>query len=336
MGIQTESCDLLEHGSMTLWAAEDYKALLEAFVGLLTKHFGLYQAAHIRWDINSEGKCEFRRGAMRFGEVGVIHEDQIQLIKQALIQNFARLMSESGAQVVTMGDHDYLVAATSLGASKTGGMMIWRQSKQLTLRSKGKLDEWIMQFWTKQMQMICLHIAKIQHTESMLYLDELTGVFNYRYLDIAIDGELRRLQRFKSPFCLLFIDLDNFKEVNDTFGHLSGSSVLKQVAQVIKSAVRDVDIVIRYGGDEYVVLLIGADIVNGRIAAERIRLKVATTVFIGAAEEPINLSTSIGVACCPDHGVERSTILRRADETMYISKRTGKNRVAVVGQTPVL
>ena len=170
---------------------------------------------------------------------------------------------------------------------------------------------------------------KLDQTQALLYLDELTGLFNYRYLDVALDSELRRASRYQNSFSLLFIDLDDFKKVNDRFGHLVGSGVLKQFAKILKEELREVDTIIRYGGDEYVILLLGTNTRVGVAVAERIRNRIAASVF-EVDGHSIKLTCSLGVACYPEHGRTKEKLLRLADETMYQSKRRGKNLVMVV------
>ena len=171
--------------------------------------------------------------------------------------------------------------------------------------------------------------SKLDRTQAQLYIDDLTGLFNYRYLDVALDSEIRRATRYQNNFSLLFIDLDDFKKVNDQHGHLVGSSILKQFAAVLKEELREVDTIIRYGGDEFIVLLIGTDTLVGISVAERIRSRVASTYFFSDIKK-ICLTCSIGVSCFPDHGKRKVELLKMADETMYDSKKYGKNQVRVV------
>lgn len=153
---------------------------------------------------------------------------------------------------------------------------------------------------------------------------------------MTLDSEFRRLQRFHTPFSLLFIDLDNFKQVNDIYGHMTGSSILRQVGAQIKCALRDVDVVIRYGGDEFVVVLIGTNAHQAMMAAERVRAQIDSFCFVTeAGSSEIHISGSIGVASCPEHARDKRSVLKLADETMYAAKRRGKNRVVCVGAIDV-
>ena len=167
---------------------------------------------------------------------------------------------------------------------------------------------------------------KLQEAETLIYQDDLTGLFNYRYLEILLESEVRRSQRFQIPFSLIFLDVDNFKLINDTHGHLVGSSMLKQVARVIGLAVREVDSVFRYGGDEFVVLALGANTALGLVIGERIRAAVEGYDF-SAIKPGIQTTLSVGVASCPEQGRSPQELLQFADRAMYASKSNGKNRV---------
>ena len=145
-----------------------------------------------------------------------------------------------------------------------------------------------------------------------------------------MDSEIRRAQRFQMNFALLFIDLDNFKPINDRYGHLSGSLVLKQVAAILTDGLREIDSVFRYGGDEYVVMLLGAGSASGYLAAERIRGRLAAHPFVAEGGDVVHVTASIGVAAYPEHGTEREALIRIADQCMYRSKHGGKNRVVVM------
>ena len=180
-----------------------------------------------------------------------------------------------------------------------------------------------------------LLFGKLSEAKNLIYKDELTGLYNYRYLETAIDTELRRSQRFGAPFGVIFIDLDHFKPINDTYGHLAGSSVLRQVARVITGELRSVDSVFRYGGDEFVVLLIESTPNKSQKVAERIRLEISQTAFsVGGGREAF-LTASLGVAGYPRDGETKKELLKVADENMYFGKKNGKNRVTMASSQPI-
>lgn len=159
--------------------------------------------------------------------------------------------------------------------------------------------------------------------------DDLTNVFNYRYLNNILDRELVRAQRLNSSMSVLFLDLDSFKEVNDHHGHLLGSKILVELAGLLKGAVRKVDAVARYGGDEYIVVLTDTNSKGAMIVAERIRQMVEDYTFTESEGYPIKLTVSIGVASYPEHGVNKVELLHLADEAMYKGKFGKKNIVYV-------
>ncbi len=159
--------------------------------------------------------------------------------------------------------------------------------------------------------------------------DDLTNIYNYRYLNNILDRELVRAQRLNSAMSVLFLDLDSFKKVNDKHGHLLGSKILVELAGMLKGAVRKVDAVARYGGDEYIVVLTDTNSKGAMIVAERIRQMVEEHTFTVSEGFPIKLTVSIGVASYPEHGVSKVDLLHLADEAMYRGKFGRKNIVYV-------
>lgn len=163
--------------------------------------------------------------------------------------------------------------------------------------------------------------------KDLLFIDDVSGLYNHRYLDVALEREMKRVERYASHLAVLFIDVDSFKQVNDIHGHLVGSRVLAEFGALIKKSVRDVDIVIRYGGDEYTAILVETTCVTAELVAERIRRQVEAHHFAGAAGQIIRLTCSIGYACCPDDTASKETLLEMADKAMYVGKTSGKNCV---------
>ena len=163
--------------------------------------------------------------------------------------------------------------------------------------------------------------------KDLLFIDDISGLYNHRYLDIALEREMRRVERYSSHLAVLFIDVDAFKQVNDSHGHLVGSRVLAEFGALIKKSVRDVDIVIRYGGDEYTAILVETPSATAEMVAERIRKQVEDHHFSGAEGKVIRLTCSIGYACCPDDTTSKDVLLEMADKAMYAGKTSGKNSV---------
>ncbi|MFA5514822.1 MAG: diguanylate cyclase [Desulfuromonadales bacterium] len=160
-----------------------------------------------------------------------------------------------------------------------------------------------------------------QGARELIYIDDLTGLHNYRFLQMVLAREIRRTERYGMSFTLIFIDLDHFKNVNDTRGHLAGSAALKEVAGVLRKSVRDVDLLFRYGGDEFTALLVETDRQGGAVVAERIRRTVESHGFLTDFGGPINLTATVGYACFPEHASTQKDIVDLADRAMYCGKK---------------
>ena len=171
---------------------------------------------------------------------------------------------------------------------------------------------------------LALHnLGRLRQVEHLAYLDDLTHLYNMRYLDVALDREVAGGR----PFTVLFLDLDHFKQVNDQHGHLSGSRLLVEVARVLRSCVRDEDVVVRYGGDEYVVLLVGIDSGGGLKVAERLRRTIEDHRYLSREGARVRVTASIGLASFPEHATSKAEILDFADRAMYRGKRSTRNVV---------
>jgi diguanylate cyclase (GGDEF)-like protein len=157
-------------------------------------------------------------------------------------------------------------------------------------------------------------------------VDSLTDLYNRAFFFNAVDHEIQRGKRYKRGFCLLMMDLDGLKGINDRFGHYEGDVILRGVAQLIRSALRGIDIAARYGGDEFVAMLPETDQDGAYVVAEKIR-QMAAEMVVETGGHQISTSLSIGVVSYPEDGQTADELMIAADEAMYSSKRLGKNRV---------
>ena len=159
------------------------------------------------------------------------------------------------------------------------------------------------------------------------FIDDVTGVYNVRYFMDTCKKELRRSLRYSVPLSLLFLDLDQFKRINEEFGHVEGSQVLNRLCRLLGKHVRQVDTLARYGGDEFAILLVDTDHVEALAVAERIRVAVQAEKFLLAEDSSLDLTVSVGVATSPGHGVERDEFIDAADRAMFQAKASGRNCV---------
>ena len=152
--------------------------------------------------------------------------------------------------------------------------------------------------------------------------DGLTKLYNKSYLLIKIKDELKRFKRYKTSFSLILLDIDDFKKINDTYGHQKGDEILFKVANILNDSRRDLDICARYGGEEFAIVLPHTKSNEARLIAERIRRKVENYFQNGC-----KLTISIGISNCPNSSIILKTLIKKADEALYESKNNGKNKI---------
>ncbi len=197
--------------------------------------------------------------------------------------------------------------------------------------SKGKVDigagsERLSEI-QHQITILWSTFQQVYEARKLAFIDELTGLYNLRYMDFALDQEIKRAERYQYPLSILFIDLDNFKQVNDSYGHLVGSQLLIGFSQVLKSCLRDVDTIMRYGGDEFVCILPQTGESNACKAAKRIRDVLCKQSF-EIDQHIINLTVCIGVSSFPKHAKNKQDIITYADLAMYKGKDV-KNTISI-------
>jgi len=163
--------------------------------------------------------------------------------------------------------------------------------------------------------------CRYHDAQEMMYTDDLTGLYNYRYMQIALNQESRRSERYGLKFSLIFLDLDRFKGINDRHGHLAGSAALQEVARLLRGCVREVDTLFRFGGDEFAALLVETDATTARVVAERIRKSVADHHFLQDREQSCRLTTTVGYSTFPSDALDSIELLDLADQAMYDGKR---------------
>jgi len=167
-----------------------------------------------------------------------------------------------------------------------------------------------------------------EEVRNRISYDQLTGLLTKESLYLALDRELQRCLRYGLPISILMMDLDRFKSVNDTRGHLMGSHVLAEVGRLIRDCLRAIDVAARYGGEEFLAYLAETAALGAGQAAERIRRTIEGHRFTQDGVT-IRVTISIGIACCPEHGRDVRTLVGRADRALYRAKESGRNRVCI-------
>jgi diguanylate cyclase (GGDEF)-like protein len=172
---------------------------------------------------------------------------------------------------------------------------------------------------------------RVQRAEALSVTDDLTQLYNSRYLSQVLRRETKRASRSGRPLSLLFIDLDGFKSINDSHGHLYGSRALVEAAAVIRQSARETDVVARFGGDEFALILPDTGSDGAAAVGERIRDRIDEFRFLTSNGLNIHLTVSVGVASLPDVAASAEGLIQAADEAMYHVKEHGKNGIFVAG-----
>ncbi|MEE8200943.1 MAG: sensor domain-containing diguanylate cyclase [Candidatus Acidoferrales bacterium] len=168
----------------------------------------------------------------------------------------------------------------------------------------------------------------VQRIHELTITDDCTDLYNVRHLNFVLDTEIYRSNRYQYEFSLIFIDLDHFKEVNDTHGHLAGSKLLREVADLVRSSLRLIDYAFRYGGDEFVVLLPQTGKESSRVVARRLHQRMNQKRFLQEEGLNLHLTASLGIATYPGDARTKAEMIRLADEAMYLVKNTSRNNIA--------
>jgi diguanylate cyclase (GGDEF)-like protein len=166
---------------------------------------------------------------------------------------------------------------------------------------------------------------RVRHLSEQVITDELTGAYNYRHLLKALRHEVERAQRFGHPLSILMLDVDHLKEYNEQHGHLRGSALLRDLAAELRAATRDIDVLAKYGGDEFLLILPHTDKDGALVLAKRLCRRVEARAFTPLPAGA--MTCSIGVAACPADGIEPDLLMAAADQALFAAKRAGRNRV---------
>jgi len=166
--------------------------------------------------------------------------------------------------------------------------------------------------------------AYLDVCEEAAFTDHLTGLANRRRFERQLEREVNRTLRLGHPFCLLMVDIDNFKKLNDTFGHSAGDEAIRLISKALREGTRGIDLAARFGGEEFSILLVETPLERGLEVAERLRVAIRSISLPSGAQ----VTASFGVAECPSSAQTANEVLKAADELLYEAKRNGRDRVA--------
>jgi diguanylate cyclase (GGDEF)-like protein len=220
------------------------------------------------------------------------------------------------------------LAVPVAGAEALGALTVWGSTpRKFSPRERELLDS-----LATQAAISVENYLLLEKTRRLSVTDPLTGMANHRELLTRLDGCLELALNQRRPLSLLMVDIDNFKEINDSFGHPMGDEVLRVIGGALTSGIRPGDLVARYGGDEFMVVLPDATADSACVTAERLRLAVAQSA-VPRMSERLHLSVSIGVACFPEDARNRRALIQASDQAMYFAKHEGGARVCRIDNT---
>jgi len=238
---------------------------------------------------------------------------------KTLVENNAKAMSDTGLYVET--ESRMSIPLVSFG--QTLGVLVLDSEHIGAFQSNDTQP-------LESVADICANAIQNAHyvdrVKQLAYLDGLTGIFNRRYFELRMAEEIERARRYDSGMGVIMIDIDQFKRLNDEFGHLLGDEVLRQVSSILHQQLRKIDVVCRYGGEEFAILLSQTSPQHSLAVAEKLRRMVETWQFPGV---PRPVTISAGSANYPDHGTTRDELVKAADAGLYAAKQSGRNRVCL-------
>jgi diguanylate cyclase (GGDEF)-like protein len=276
-------------------------------------------------------RARLREVIDRFGDALAATHDPEQL-RRVLVETAVEATDASGGVVVGTNDEIVTVGSPDAGGERIEQPLLAGQVSfgSMMLFGRAFSDEDRMTAASLASQaVIALEAARLHRIVSnQALVDGLTGLANRRACEDTLNAELARAERFPGPLAVVVTDLDDFKEVNDCFGHQAGDVVLREFATLLRESVRDIDLASRWGGEEFLLVLPGTDREGAARVAERIRRALEGRSTLSIDGDPIPVTASFGVAAYPE-AETAAELFAAADDALYRAKRTGKNRVAV-------
>ena len=202
---------------------------------------------------------------------------------------------------------------------------------------EGRQKEWenrkqLAQAVAEQVSLSLANIQLRERLQQQSVRDPLTGLYNRRYLEESIQRELGRAKREQTPLAVIMLDLDHFKCINDKHGHSAGDKVLVAVSELLKRALRGEDLICRYGGEEFTLIMPGATLDIALLRAEHLRSSIEQLRIEVADDQQLNVTSSMGIAAYPNHGDDTQVLLSLADDALYKAKSAGRNQVHIAAE----
>ena len=301
-----------------LFSVESPRALPQRALGIL-KFVLPYEHAQL---LLKQGECYelvAQMGTMPPLHEGLLQQGEPTEAAQACLYDSSHPRAESFAPATSV------VVAPLRGGVRVQGLLALGRTE---LPPFNDLDLELLQTLAFQLTSVLERAILLSDLERLAVTDGLTGLYNYRHFQERYREEVNLCRRYQHPLAVMLIDLDSFKQVNDTYGHLEGDYLLVQLAEMLRATLRNTELIARYGGDEFVVLMPSTNLQGGVAAANRVLQSVRETRFLDTLGAPrFRITLSIGVAAYPNSTQNPVELLEKADEALEIAKQGGRNRV---------
>ncbi|MFH1459315.1 MAG: sensor domain-containing diguanylate cyclase [Candidatus Omnitrophota bacterium] len=259
---------------------------------------------------------------------GILAQTVLNKSPFEIINDEKKLLIKKNDPVVSLFNMEYFVTVPLLAKNHVVGVML--VDNFYSKRSITTDDIWKLSMFADQAGLAIENSQEFEKALVMSNTDRLTNLWNYGYFQHQINEEVKRATRFNRYLSLLMVDLDYFKDFNDTLGHIAGDDLLKDLAEILKNSCREVDSVTRYGGEEFAIILPETYKEKAYSSAERIRKLVAAYSFChNQKATPKRITISIGVASFPQDASTKEELVNCADKALYAAKNTGRNRVCM-------
>ncbi len=303
----------LQSQSEAIWAANSIHQSMDEFASILKKESNIEFCSYFQVIQNNQ---LIELGHSSFQHIDPLPKDCVEVVEQ----NIKKLLNHSNQnhKLVTLKNSNTPdIQAIPMSDKHVFAWVVIQKDSSSPVHPDPKHT-----FLSTQLSHKVQLLDKVEKNKNLAYCDELTGLFNYRYFWNILQNEISRFERYSKAFSILFMDLNQFKGINDQHGHLVGDEALQEFSKILKKCIRNVDTVARYGGDEFIILLNEANEASAQVVINRIQNTLVN--YNSHQGKDYLLKADIGIAEYPKHGKTEKELIHHADQNAYRSKNKKK------------
>ena len=305
----------LQSQSEAIWAANSVHQSMDEFASILKQESNIEFCSYFQ--VIQDNKL-IELGHSSFGNIEPLPEDCIHIIKESF-QDWLSDSNQNHKLITLKNKNTPDIQVIAMSEKHILAWVVIQKEGSSPIHPDPKHT-----FLSTQLSHKVKLLDKLEKNRNLAYCDELTGLFNYRYFWNILQNEIRRFQRYANTFSILFMDLNQFKSINDQHGHLVGDEALQEFSKILTKCIRNVDTVARYGGDEFIILLNEANAKSAQVVVNRIQNSLIR--FNSHQGKDYILKAGIGIAEFPKHGKNEKELIHHADQSAYLSKNKQKDK----------